>query len=120
MAAPNVDLDKPDFANDADSDIDALRDNLIWTVIAFAVEGINFPSWNAVPSGTDLSKPDAVVLTGPGSRKIRMTYSYTGDNVTGIDVDYDKNLGAGYEQVTLGTATLTYNGSGNWTGTTWV
>lgn len=119
MAAPDVDFDKPDVANAHDTDVDAIRDNTIWTVIAMAVEGITIPEWNAVPSGSDLSKPDDIVLTGPAGRKIRLTLSYTVDSVTGIVVEYDKNLGAGYEPMNLGTATIAYNGSGEWTGTTW-
>lgn len=119
MPAPDIDHDKPDFATAVDANQDSIRDNEIWTIIALGCAGIIFPRWNAVPSGADLAKPDDVVLTGPGGRKIRLTYTYTGDDVTGIVVEYDKNLGALYELLTLGTATLTYDGSGNWTGTTW-
>ena len=119
MAAPQINLARPDFGVAVDTNQDNIRDNTIWTVIALACSGIIFPEWNAVPSGADLAKPDDVVLTGPGSRLIRLTYSYTGDDVTGILVEYDKTLGAGYETLVLGTATLTYDASGNWTGTTW-
>lgn len=119
MAAPTIDLAKPDFADPVDSTQDAIRDNQIWIVIALCNAGILVPGWNAIPTGGDLSKPDYVTLTGPGGRKVRLTYSYTGDDVTGIDIDYDKNLGSGYEQMASGIATITYNGSGQWTGTTW-
>lgn len=119
MAAPAIDHAKPDFATAVDANMDSIRDNEIWHLIAFASAAILVPGWNSVPSGADLAKPDDVVLTGPGGRKVRITYTYTGDDVTGIDIDYDKNLGAGYEQITLGTGTITYDGSGNFSGCTW-
>ena len=119
MAAPALDLAEPTFSSAVDAAQDAIRDNQIWIVIALGNAGIIVPGWNATPTGADLSKPDTVVMTGPGGRKIRMTYSYTGDDVTGIVVAYDKNLGAGYETLASGTATLTYDGSGNWSGSTW-
>ena len=117
MAAPAINHDEPTFWSAVDGAQDQIRDNIDWVVIALGNAGIIVPGWAAAPSGADPAKPSRVVLTGPGSRKIRMTYTYTGDNVTGIDIDYDS--GSGYEQVVLGTATLTYDGSGNWTGTTW-
>lgn len=119
MAAPAVNLDRPDFAVAVDLNLDNIRDNVIWLVIALGNAGVVVPGWNAVPAGADLSKPTSLTLTGPGGRKIRLTYSYTGDDVTGIVVDYDKNLGAGYEMLASGTATISYDGNGNFSGLTW-
>ncbi len=119
MAAPAADLLKPDFADPVDSTQDDIRDNQIWIIIALGNAGVLMPGWAAVPSGADLSKPDQLVLTGPGGRLIKMVYSYTVDDVTGIAVWYDKNLGGGYELLVSGTATISYNGAGEWTGTTW-
>ena len=119
MAAPAVNLDKPVFADPVDDSLDHVRDNQIWLVIALAINGVLIPGWDSAPSGTDLSKPDDVILIGPGSRKIRLTYTYTDDDVTKVVVEYDKGLGSGYEALTLGTGTIAYNASGEWTGTAW-
>ena len=119
MAAPVIDLDEPTFATAVDDAQDFIRDNQIWIIIALGNAGILIPGWTAVPSGGTAAKPAQLVLTGPGSRLIKMAYSYTGNDVTGIVISYDKALGAGYEAVASGTATITYDGSGNWTGTTW-
>ena len=119
MVAPAMDFNKPDVGNPHDTDIDQIRDNTIWSIIAMAVEGMNIPDWNAVPSGADLSKPDNVILTGPGNRKIKIALSYTVDDVTGIITSYDPDGVSGYDVLASGTAVITYNGSGEWTGTTW-
>lgn len=119
MPAPGIDLARPDFAVAVDANLDSIRDNVIWLVIALGNAGVVVPGWNAVPAGADLAKPDTLTLTGPGSRKIRLTYSYTGDDVTGIVVAYDKNLGGGFENLASGTATISYDASGNFSGLTW-
>jgi len=120
MPAPGIDTSKPVFGGNAvDAELSQLRDNIVWLIIALGAAGIIVPGWDAAPNGADKSKPDDVVLTNDSGCKIRLTYSYTGDDVTGIDVDYDKNLGSGYEQINKGTATIAYDSDGNWTGTTW-
>jgi hypothetical protein len=119
MAAPTLDESKPTFgANAVDAAMTQLRSNITWLVAIGAINAMSIPPWNAVPSGANLDKPDYVELThAVDSRKVKATFTYTGDNVTTIVLAF--NSGAGYANFAYGTATIAYNGSGQWTGTTW-
>jgi hypothetical protein len=119
MSAPEIDLDEPTFASAVDASQDQIRDNIIWGLIAVASGTYMLPGWPATPSGGTASEPAVVTMTHASGRNMKFTLTWTSGAVTGVAVQYDKGLGAGYETVTLGTATIAYDGSGNWTGTTW-
>jgi len=118
MPAPELDESQPVFGGGpVDDAMDQLRDNVTWIIAMLAAQVFNIPPWAATPSGADLDKPDYVELVHSDGRKIKATYSYTGDDVTGMVIAF--NSGAGYANFINGTATITFNGSGQWTGTTW-
>jgi hypothetical protein len=118
MAAPAIDISKPNAANVFNTDLDAIRDNVIWLMIAAASCGYRLPGWSSVPAGADLSKPDSITMTkNSTSIKMKWTFTYSGDNLTVELWQYDKALGAGFETLTHGTVTHTYSGL-NWSGAT--
>lgn len=119
MAAPNIDAAKPAKGNAFDTDLDQIRDNWAWFIAICLHMSLDIPGWNATPAGADLDKPDYVDAVHTDGRKVRVAYSYTGDNQTSVVVQYDKGLGAGYETLTKGTGTRAFNASDQWTGTTW-
>ena len=93
-----------------------------------AVNGVRIaPGWTTVVTASgsplDYAHPDSMVLSkldatvSPSiTRRIRFTYTWTGDNCTTIVCAYDD--GSGYVTVTGGTLTLAYDGLGNFTGAT--
>lgn len=119
MAAPALDQARPAWGNDADGDLDALRDNATWLMIAAAGQGYVLPGWTTVVNGADKSEPTSIEMT-KGSLKIRWSFTWSSSKVTQQVWAYDRGLGAGYETLTGGTITLAYDGSDNFTGATTV
>ena len=119
MAAPAIDLDEPTFASAVDDAQDFIRDNITWGLIAIASGTYLIPGWAAAASGGTASEPAVITMTHASGRLMKFSLTWTTGSVTGVIVQYDKGLGAGYETLSLGTATIAYDGSGNWTGTTW-
>jgi len=120
MAAPTLDETKPLWGsgNQVGPNLTQLRNNVTWLVAMAAINGGNVPLWDATPYGANLSKPDYVEFVHSiDGRKIKATFTYTGDIVTEIVLAFDDT--GGYADFPYGTATITYNGSGEWTGTTW-
>lgn len=118
MTAPVLDESEPVFgAGPVDDAMDQVRDNVTW-LVAMAALGISVPPWNATPHGADLDKPDYVeVVHAVDGRKVKATMSYTGDDLTGMVLAFDDT--GGYANFAYGTATISFNGSGQWTGTVW-
>lgn len=118
-----VDLDKPVFGTGAAykvaDHLDAIRNNFLASIISQGNATGLVPGWAMSITGADPSLPDTRVLTGPGGRKIKFTYTYTDGAITQIDIEYDANGGLGYEAVTPGTVTIAYDGDGNPITTTW-
>lgn len=119
MPAPTYDQTAPAAANAWDDDLDQIRDNMAWLAALGAAGAIVVPNWTTTVNGADPAQPDSIELTR-GSVKIRFTYTWSTGKVTQIVVAYDRGLGAGYETMTGGTITLTYDGSDNFTGATTV
>lgn len=119
MAAPAIDRSKPVFGSTAvDDDLDQLRDNITWLLIAASQGPAVMPGWATTTAYTG-NQLDSLTLTENGSgAKIRVEYTWTGGVVTQQVWSYDKNLGAGWETLSAGTITLTYDGNGNFTGAT--
>lgn len=114
MAAPELDLNKPDPSNQYGSDLTAIRDNLVSLAIYAASNGGRLPGWDSVFTWSSGNLTE-MVLTHKvhTSVKIRITYSYTGDPAVVNKESYyfDKGLGAGYELVNNGVLTYGYTGS---------
>lgn len=119
MAAPTLVETKPLWGtgNQVAENLTQIRNNTTW-LVAMAALGNAVPPWNAVPSGANLAKPDYVELTHAiDGRKCKATLTWTGDKVTTMVLSFNDT--GGYANFSYGTATITYNGSGQWTGTTW-
>lgn len=114
MAAPAFDNTKPDFANSVDTDVDAIRDNSEWLMIAAAGAGYMLPGW----ATTATSPPEYTQIEMvKGTRKMKWVFTWSGGKPTQIVWQFDRGLGAGYETLSLGTITVNYDGNGNFTGT---
>lgn len=119
MTAPALDESKPKWGsgNEVGQNLDQTRDNITW-IIAMAVIGIHVPPWDVTPSGSDLSKPDYIeAVHAIDGRKVKATLTWTGDKITTMVLAFDDT--GGYANFAYGTATISYNGSGQWTGTAW-
>ena len=118
MVAPTVDESEPTFDGTAvDDAMDQTRDNYTYLLSQLAAQSYHVPPWNATPAGADLDKPDSVEMVHSDGRKIKATYSYTGDNLTQMVIAFDD--GGGYVNFVKGTGAISYNGSDQWTGTVW-
>lgn len=117
MAAPILDQTAPAAAHAWDDDLDAMRDNATWLMIAAAGQGYVLPGWTTVVNGADKSEPDSIEMT-KGSLKMRWAFTWSSSKVTQQVWAYDRGLGSGYETLTGGTITLAYDGSDTFTGAT--
>lgn len=119
MPAPVLNEAKPLFdpGEKVAENMSALRDNVTW-LVAMAALGISVPPWNATPYGSDLAEPDYVEIEHAiDGRKVKATLTWTDGSVTTMALSFDD--GGGYAAFALGTASISYNASGQWTGTTW-
>jgi hypothetical protein len=116
------DFTKPDFANAIDGDLDQIRDNFHFLLLAAINGAIVIPGWtttvNTTSSPLNYAEPDSIVLT-KGTRAFHFNYTWTSGNVTQIVCQYNDGVSSpSLTTVTGGTITLTYDGSGNFTGAT--
>lgn len=119
MTAPTLNEAKPMWGsgNQIAENLTQIRNNTTW-LVAMAALGNPIPPWDATPYGSNLDKPDYVELVhAVDGRKVKATFTYTGDNVTGMVLAFDDT--GGYANFAYGTAVITFNGSGQWTGTNW-
>lgn len=123
------DFNKPALANAVATDLEAIRDNFAFCLVAATNGSIVIPGWQTVMASAEspenYSEPDSVTLTKTDTlaspqltRKIQVNYTWTSGNVTGMVIKFDAGDGAGLVTVTGGTLTLTYDGDGNFTGAT--
>ena len=123
-------FDRPDFANAVEVDLGAMQTNWYWLLVAAVNGSVVAPGWtttiNSTSSPVDYSEPDNLTLTyldtsqSPNvTRQIVIEYTWTGGNVTQMVIKYgDGTSSPALETVSGGTMTLTYDGSGNFTGAT--
>lgn len=116
MAYTIHDSTKPDAATQNGTAImgsirfneNALRDACIM--------GGGFPGFNMVASGGTAAEP-ALLTYSKGTERIKAALTWASGNVTVAVYSYSANSGTLYE--TIGTKTITYDGSSNVTATTW-
>jgi len=126
MAAPTEDFTKPDFSNAVTTDIDQIRDNFETLMMYAGGQGYVLPNWtttvNSSSSPQDFSEPDDITMTHSDGRKMRWTLTWTSGKVTQIVWEFDRGVAESptvtWETLTGGTCTLSYDGSGNFTGVT--
>ncbi len=96
------------FGTSTRSNLNAIRDACIM--------GGGFPGWNMSKSGGSASEP-AQIIYAKGTERVRASLTWAGGLVTQSVYAYSANSGGLYE--TIGTVTLTWDGSNNLTSTTW-
>jgi hypothetical protein len=121
----NISLNKP-----GQTDLQSMRDNWKWLFMV-AMEKVDAaPDWATTitsnSSPLDFSEPDQKLVSktytdeSPNrTEQFRYQYTWSGGNKTQIVFQYyDVNSSPQWQTVTGGTATLSYDGSGNLTGVT--
>jgi len=116
------DFTKPDFANPVDTDLDAIRSNFNFLLGALMNGAPFVPGWTTTvtsnSSPLDYSQPDQIRLT-KGTRAFQFDLTWSSGNCTQIVCKYDDGVSSpSLTTMTNGTITLTYDGSGNFTGAT--
>lgn len=95
--------------------LQAVRDNAAALRDACLMGG-GFFGWNMAAAGGTASEP-ATLTYSSGTERVRATLTWSGGNVTSAVYAYSSNSGTSYD--TIGTKTITYDGSGNVTNTSW-
>ena len=115
----------PDFANPVDTDLDRIRDRIIWSLCASVCNGmVLIPGWSGVAYSTsspqNLSQPDYWLLDcNADSRQIRLDLTWASSKITQVVIKYNDGVSSpGMATVDDGTITITYDGSNNITGYT--
>ena len=116
------DFTKPAFANPVDTDLDQIRANFNFLLLAAMNGAVVVPGWtttvNSTSSPLNYAEPNSIVLT-KGTRAFYMNLTWTSGNVTQIVCRYDDGVSSpSLVTVTGGTITLTYDGDNNFTGAT--
>lgn len=115
MAAPEFDQSKPSIANSYDTDVDQMRDNYVYLLILAAAAAFMLPKWTTTVQGSDKSQPDSITMTY-GLLGMKFIFTWSSGSVQSIKYQFDKGLGDGFEDIYLGTLTISYDSSGNFTG----
>ena len=121
---------EPDFASAVSDSLDQIRLNQWYLLIAAVNGSVVAPGWTttiaSASSPVNYGQPDSMTMTyldtavSPNVTKtIQIAYTWTDGNVTGMVVSFgDGTSSPELVTVTGGTITLTYDGSGNFTGAT--
>lgn len=96
------------FAISTRQNLNALRDACIM--------GGGFYGFNMAAAGGTAAEP-ATITYSKGTERVRATLTWSSGNVTVAVYAYSANSGGLYE--TIGTKTITYDGSGNVTAANW-
>lgn len=91
------------------------RDNLR-AIRDACLMGGGFYGWNMSAAGGTAAEPTTLTYSS-GTERVRATLTWSSGNVTQAVYAYSSDSGAAYD--TIGTKTITYDGSGNVTATTW-
>ena len=96
------------FAQSARDNMRAIRDAVVM--------GGGFYGWNMAATGGTASEP-ATLTYSKGTELVKADLTWSSGNVTVAVYSYSSNSGGAYD--TIGTKTITYDGSGNVTSTNW-
>ena len=91
------------------------RDNLR-TIRDAVVMGGGFYGWNMAATGGTASEP-ALLTYSKGTERVKAALTWSSGNVTVAVYSYSINSGGAWG--VIGTKTITFDGSGNVTATTW-
>jgi len=123
-------FNKPDFADGVYSDLAAMRNNWYFLLVSAVNGSIVIPGWTTTmvsnSSPVDYGEPDSIQLSkldtavSPNvTREIHIDLTWTSGSVTGMVLKYDDGSSSpSLTTLTGGTITLSYDGSGNFTGAT--
>ena len=98
----------PQTVSDIKANLLAMRDA--------CVMGGGFFGWAMAATGGTAEEP-ATLTYSKGTERVRVTLTWTSGKVTSAVYAYSANSGTSYD--TIGTKTITYDGSDNVTGTSW-
>lgn len=115
------DSSKPDATAQTLTQMGQSERNNFMAIRDAVIMGGGFYGWNMAAAGGTASQP-ATLTYSSGTERVRasLTWGTTGGaagSVTQAVYAYSSNSGTDYD--TIGTKTITYDGSGNVTATTW-
>ncbi len=110
------DQTKPDAATQNGTAFGASIRNNLNAIRDACIMGGGFPGFNMSKSGGTAAEP-AQILYSKGTERVRATLTWSGGLVTQAVYAYSSNSGGSYD--TIGTVTLTWDGSNYLTSTTW-
>ena len=108
--------DSPDLTEDPS--LSDYTDDIVFNLMALR-DGVMFAymvGWQSTPSGADLSQPDEMVHA-KGTERLKEVYTWDAGILTDVTYHYSVDSGSNYTEI--GTLSLTYDESGNFTGSTW-
>ena len=117
MAAPTFDGGVPTPAAVYPAQMDQMRQNNFFLLTMAAAASYMLPGWTTTRQGSDGAKPDSYTMT-MGSLGMKFIFTWAGDDIGTIKYQFDKGLGAGYEDIYLGTLSIAFDGNGDFAGVT--
>lgn len=115
MAYTAFDATLPDGTHSGPTVITEIKTNMAALRDA-CVMGGGFFGWAMAASGGTADAPTTLTYS-KGTERVRATLTWTSGKVTSAVYAYSANSGTSYD--TIGTKTITYDGSDNVTGTSW-
>lgn len=116
MAYVQFDATKPNGATaNGTTVLSELRDNMEALRDAVVMGG-GFFGWAMAATGGTAEEPTTLTYS-KGTERVRATLTWSSGKVTQAVYSYSANSGGSYD--TIGTKTITYDGSDNVTGTSW-
>lgn len=116
MAYTPFDPTKPDATAQTLTQMGTSERNNLLAIRDAAIMGGGFYGWNMAASGGTAAEP-ALLTYSKGTERVKAALTWSGGKVTVAVYSYSSTSGSSYD--TIGTNTITYDGSDNVTATTW-
>jgi hypothetical protein len=110
------DATKPDATADNGTNFATNTRNNLKAIRDAAIMGGGFYGWNMAASGGTAAEP-ATLTYSKSTERVRASLTWSSGKVTVAVYAYSSTSGSSYD--TIGTNTITYDGSDNVTATTW-
>lgn len=116
MAYTHFDRTKPDATVQNISQMGDSERNNLRAIRDACLMGGGFFGWNMAAAGGTAEEP-ATLTYSSGTERVRATLTWSGGDVSQAVYAYSADSGANWDAI--GTKTITYDGNGNVTATTW-
>jgi hypothetical protein len=116
MAYTPFDPTKPDATAQTLTQMGTSERNNFLAIRDAVIMGGGFYGWNMAASGGTAAEP-ALLTYSSGTERVKAALTWSSGNVTVAVYSYSSNSGGAYD--TIGTKTITYDGSNNVTAATW-